>query len=131
MTEPAETPDPVRVRVRSRVRLHPVLVSVPIGCRLASAVFAVAGHARDPREFATASTWLLGLGVAVAAFAGLVDGLPTSPRIAKYRDPRSSESRDNGCPAVPAGIRAWRRARSARVGRDAGFHARQHRRAGP
>ncbi|PKV94652.1 putative membrane protein [Amycolatopsis echigonensis] len=86
VTETAEEAAPVRTR--SRVRLHPVLVAVPIGCWFASTVLDLAARSHDPREFTTAATWLVGiglLGAAVAGFAGFVDGLPIRSGTAAYR----------------------------------------------
>lgn len=52
---------------------HPLLVTVPIGAWVASLVFDVATlFVADPAALATASTWLLGLGVLGAVAAALV-----------------------------------------------------------
>jgi uncharacterized membrane protein len=62
---------------------HPVLITVPIGAWVASAVFDLAAALVDePEAFATGAYWLIGLGVIaalVAALFGLLD-LLTIPR---------------------------------------------------
>lgn len=62
---------------------HPILITVPIGAWVASAVFdLVAAFADEPEAFATGAYWLIGLGVVgalLAAVLGLLD-LLTIPR---------------------------------------------------
>jgi uncharacterized membrane protein len=68
------------VRVRRRPPLHPLLVTVPIGCWAATLVFDIASrYAAAPATFTRGATWLLGIGLAaavVAALPGFVDAMP-------------------------------------------------------
>ncbi|MCF6427688.1 DUF2231 domain-containing protein [Amycolatopsis tucumanensis] len=76
-SQPESATPPAR---RRKVLLHPLLVTVPIGCWMASAVFDVASRSADrPAEFTTASTWLVVIGLLAAVIAGLagfVESLP-------------------------------------------------------
>lgn len=65
---------------RSRLPLHPLLVTVPIGCWVASLVFDIASRfAAEPGFLARGAYWLIGIGLAgaiIAGIAGLIDTLP-------------------------------------------------------
>lgn len=74
---------------RGRVALHPILVTIPIGCWVASLVFDTASHQVSEPEFLTrGSYWLITVGLIVAPLAtltGLIDALPVRPRTQAYR----------------------------------------------
>ncbi|GDY28455.1 DUF2231 domain-containing protein [Gandjariella thermophila] len=65
---------------RRRPPLHPLLVTVPIGCWAATLVFDIASrYAAVPATFTRGAIWLLGIGLAsavVAALPGFVDAMP-------------------------------------------------------
>lgn len=66
-----------------RMKLHPMLVPVPIGCWVASLIFDIASHVQAQPGFLTqGSTWLISIGVIgglIAGAAGLVDAIPIPP----------------------------------------------------
>lgn len=83
MSTPADQQTPDQAPTRRRILLHPVLVTVPVGCWVGSVVLDIASRAGGrPVEFTTASTWLLGIGLVIAVVAGVagfVDALPIQP----------------------------------------------------
>jgi uncharacterized membrane protein len=72
-----------------RVPLHPMLVTVPIGCWVAAAVFDIGSHSvATPGFLVEGGTWLIAIGVIVAVVAGLVglvDAIPIPPGTAANR----------------------------------------------
>jgi uncharacterized membrane protein len=72
-----------------RMRVHPMLVPVPIGCWVAALVFDVASHlVAGPGFLTRGATWLLTIGLVaaiVAGLAGLVDAIPIPPGSAANR----------------------------------------------
>ena len=67
--------------------IHPMLVTVPIGCFVASLISDIVSWSQGPAFWATMGTWLVGFGVAaalVAAFFGFVDYL-TAPMSAQAK----------------------------------------------
>lgn len=63
--------------------LHPMVVTVPIGCWLAAVIFDIVAFAGDdPAAFTTGARWLYGIGVigaVVAAVFGLMDFTRLTP----------------------------------------------------
>ncbi|MFJ8819637.1 DUF2231 domain-containing protein [Amycolatopsis thermoflava] len=80
MEQPSESERGQGPAAGRKVLLHPLLVTVPVGCWIAGAVFDVVSRAATrPGEFTTASTWLVALGLigaVVAGLAGFVESLP-------------------------------------------------------
>lgn len=74
---------------RRRILLHPLLVTVPIGCWVTSLVFDIASRlVADPGFLARASYWLIGIGLIgaiVAGIAGFADLMPVPPGSKAHR----------------------------------------------
>jgi uncharacterized membrane protein len=72
-----------------RFPLHPMLVTIPIGCWVAALVFDIGSHSVATPGFLTqGGTWLIAIGVivaVVAGLAGLVDAIPIPPGTAANR----------------------------------------------
>lgn len=68
---------------RYRIPLHPMLVTIPIGCWVAGLVFDIGSHTvADPGFLTRGATWLIAIGVivgVVAGVVGLVDAIPIPP----------------------------------------------------
>jgi uncharacterized membrane protein len=68
---------------RYRTPLHPMLVTIPIGCWVAALVFDVGSHmVASPGFLTRGSTWLIAIGVVtsiLAGIVGLVDAIPIPP----------------------------------------------------
>lgn len=66
-----------------RMKLHPMLVPVPVGCWVASLIFDIGSHVQARPGFLTqGSTWLISIGVItglVAGLLGLVDAVAIPP----------------------------------------------------
>jgi uncharacterized membrane protein len=86
---PTEDQAGATTALRRRPPLHPLLVTVPIGCWAATLVFDVASrYAAAPATFTRGATWLLGIGLVaavVAALPGLADAMPIGTASPAYR----------------------------------------------
>jgi uncharacterized membrane protein len=86
-----EDPTPVGAthEERYRVPLHPMLVTIPIGCWVAGLVFDIGSHTvADPGFLTRGATWLIAIGVitsVLAGLVGLVDAIPIPPGTAANR----------------------------------------------
>lgn len=74
---------------RSRVLVHPLLVTVPIGCWVGSFVFDIGSRVVVESAFLTrGSYWLVGIGLIgaiIAGIAGFIDAMPIPPGTRAYR----------------------------------------------
>jgi uncharacterized membrane protein len=84
MTAPAPIPDAAK-RPRNALAgsyghpIHPILVTIPIGCWTASLIFDIASKARDDgAAFAQGSHWLIGIGILGALLAAIFGSIDLS-----------------------------------------------------